>query len=132
MQVGIPCAVFEQDLSLDQRTRDWDFGIYWAQTPLEECLPRDVRDKLLTAQVDRVQPHADAFIPGLHAETGEEIQRIATPYYLRMRRRELSRVMGKDLDIRVRPGPPPRPSLTVRICIGYFFFILFSHSLLLR
>lgn len=101
-QLGIPCTVFEQDASLEQRRRDWDFGIYWAQTPLDECLPQDVRDQILTALVDRLPPHPDAFMPGFNAATGDEIHRIPTPHYLRMRRRELSRVLGKELDIRVR------------------------------
>ncbi|EOD51719.1 putative fad binding domain-containing protein [Neofusicoccum parvum UCRNP2] len=99
-KTGIACTVFEQDASLDARSRDWDFGIYWAQMPLEACLPQDVRDRIATAQVDNVAPAPDAFFPVFNGATGEMIKRVPTPYYLRLRRREFSRVMGSGIDIR--------------------------------
>lgn len=101
-QVGIRCTVFEQDDSLDQRSRDWDFGIYWAQTPLDECLLDDVRDKIITAQVDNIQPSADDFLPVYNGLTSEIIHTIPTPHYIRLRRREFARVLGNEIDIRVR------------------------------
>lgn len=99
-KTGIPCTVFEQDASLDQRSRDWDFGIYWAQTPLEACLPEDVRSKIIAAQVDNVEPTADAFFPIYNGATGALMHRVPTPYYLRLRRKEFARVMGGGIDIR--------------------------------
>ncbi|ROV90639.1 hypothetical protein VMCG_10041 [Cytospora schulzeri] len=99
-KAGIPCTVFEQDASLDERSRDWDFGIYWSQTPLKDCLPEDVQCKIITAQVDNIMPKADAYLPAFHGETGELIHKIPTPYYLRLRRKEFARVLGNGIDIR--------------------------------
>ncbi|KAH7055897.1 hypothetical protein B0J12DRAFT_435785 [Macrophomina phaseolina] len=100
LKAGIPCTVFEQDASLDARTHDWDFGIYWAQTPLGACLPPDVRARIVAAQVDNVAPSADAHLATFNAETGELMRRVPAPYYLRLRRREFARVMGGGIDIR--------------------------------
>ncbi|KUI59238.1 6-hydroxynicotinate 3-monooxygenase [Cytospora mali] len=99
-KAGIPCTVFEQDASLDERSRDWDFGIYWSQIPLNECLPENVQSKIITAQVDNIVPTEDAFLPIFHGGTGELMHKIPTPYYLRLRRREFARILGTDLDIR--------------------------------
>ncbi|KUI64402.1 FAD-dependent urate hydroxylase [Cytospora mali] len=99
-KAGIHCTVFEQDSSLDERSRDWDFGIYWSQTPLNECLPENVQSKIITAQVDNIVPTEDAFLPIFHGATGELMHKIPTPYYLRLRRREFARILGTDLDIR--------------------------------
>ncbi|KAL1628372.1 hypothetical protein SLS54_001945 [Diplodia seriata] len=123
---GIPCTVFEQDESLDQRSRDWDFGIYWAQTPLEACLPADVRGRILTAQVDDVVPSADAFFPMFNAETGEVLHRVPTPYYLRLRRREFARVMGAGIDIRVSFYPFRPAPLLVSLLDVYNTFLCFD------
>lgn len=101
LQIGIPCTIFERDLSLDQRARDWNFGIYWAQTPLDDCLPMDIQGDLLAAQVDRIAPNAEAFLPVFNGATGAPLKSIPTPFYLRMRRRALSRLLGRGLDIRV-------------------------------
>lgn len=100
-QMGIPCTVFEKDASIDERTRDWDFGIYWAQSPLNDCLPNDLRSEIFNAQVDDVKPSADTYLPAYNGETGEELKKIPAPYYLRLRRRDLSKVLGSGIDIRV-------------------------------
>lgn len=93
--------MFEQDTSLDERPRDWDFGIYWAQSPLNGCLPDDICKRLITAQVDNIEPAPDTFLPLFNSQTGELIHRVPTPHYLRLRRRELSRVLADGIDIRV-------------------------------
>ncbi|KAK7052878.1 hypothetical protein VNI00_004198 [Paramarasmius palmivorus] len=48
-KLGIPYTVFEQDAALDARPRDWDFGIYWAQTPLADCLPPEITEERVRA-----------------------------------------------------------------------------------
>lgn len=98
-KAGIPCTVFEQDASLDERSRDWNFGIYWSQTPLSECLPEEVQNKVMTAQVDNIVPKADAYLPAFNGEIGDLIHKIPTPHYLRLRRKEFVRVLGEGIDI---------------------------------
>lgn len=102
MQIGIPCTVFERDASIEERPRDWNFGIYWAQSPLNECLPHDLRSKIFTAQVDDVEPAADTYLPVYNGETGEEMKKLPAPYYLRLRRREFSKVLEDGIDVHVR------------------------------
>lgn len=38
-QRGIASTVFEKDSGIDARSRDWSFGIYWAQSPLVSVSP---------------------------------------------------------------------------------------------
>ncbi|TVY21659.1 FAD-dependent monooxygenase cctM [Lachnellula arida] len=75
-QVGIPCTVFEQDANLQQRPRDWNFGIYWAQSRLDECLTEDLRSLVPTVQTDPSYKPSDASVMPWgkrikHVETGE-------------------------------------------------------------
>ncbi|KAK7540728.1 uncharacterized protein J3D65DRAFT_250740 [Phyllosticta citribraziliensis] len=99
-KAGIKCTVFERDPDLDSRPRDWNFGIYWAQTSLDECLPKEASEKIISAQVDNFRPSPDAFIPFFNGVTGELMTQLDTPYYLRLRRREFARVMGSGIDVR--------------------------------
>ncbi|KAK7522760.1 uncharacterized protein IWZ02DRAFT_490182 [Phyllosticta citriasiana] len=99
-KAGIKCTVFERDPDLDSRPRDWNFGVYWAQTSLDECLPKETKEKIISAQVDKFLPSPDAFIPFFNGITGELMTKIDSPYYLRLRRREFARVMGTGIDVR--------------------------------
>lgn len=62
-QGKIEYTVFEKDGDLAQRPRDWNFGIYWAQSRLEECLPSEVREGLQSVQTEYVSPPASSW-PG--------------------------------------------------------------------
>ncbi|KAF5361511.1 hypothetical protein D9758_006216 [Tetrapyrgos nigripes] len=101
-KLGIPYAVFEQDASIDARPRDWSFGVYWAQSPLKECLPEGVDEKFLAenAQVDNLTPSADLVLPQYNTETGELIKNIPTPYSMRLQRRKFLRILSQGIDIR--------------------------------
>ncbi|KAJ9640316.1 hypothetical protein H2199_005855 [Coniosporium tulheliwenetii] len=99
VQAGIPCTVFEQASSIDARPRDWNFAIYWAQSPLEQCLPEDINNLLLTAQVDNHVPNAKDAIPVFHGETGEKIKEIPAPYSLRLGKKKFTRLISRGLDI---------------------------------
>ncbi|TVY41155.1 FAD-dependent monooxygenase [Lachnellula occidentalis] len=69
-QVGIPCTVFEQDASLQARPRDWNFGIYWAQSRLDECLTEDLRSLVRGVQTDPSYiPSGESVMPVHHGET---------------------------------------------------------------
>ncbi|KAK8181817.1 hypothetical protein IWZ00DRAFT_115093 [Phyllosticta capitalensis] len=98
-KAGIKCTVFERDPDLDSRPRDWNFGIYWAQTPLDLCLSEEVQEKIITAGVDKIPRSADATITFYNGKTGDVIKKIPTPHYMRLRRREFARVMGHGIDV---------------------------------
>jgi hypothetical protein len=100
-QQNIHCTVFEQDASLDERPRDWNFGIYWAQAPLDECLPADLSRLVESAQVDSLIPAADAFMPMYNGQSGELLKKLSTPYMIRLQRRRFLKLISTGIDIRV-------------------------------
>ncbi len=100
--MGIKCTVFERENYLNQRPRDWSFGIYWSQSPLEECLPEDIRAKLKNAFVDPSRvPSADDYIPLLNGQTGETLMNMPTKYVMRLRRSGFRAVVGENIDVQV-------------------------------
>jgi len=119
-KAGIACTVFEQDASLDARPRDWDFGIYCksitsspshhtttaltgligAQSPLGECLPRDLNDLLLTCQVDDHTPCAENFMPIRSGLDGSVMKEVPAPFNLRLQRRKFIQLLSTGIDIR--------------------------------
>ncbi|ESK85483.1 fad binding domain-containing protein [Moniliophthora roreri MCA 2997] len=103
-KLNIPYAIFEQDPAFDSRPRDWDFGIYWAQSPLLQCLPEDITyRKVVATQVDDLEPTEDFFMPIYDLSTGEEMIKIPIPYAMRLRRREFIRLLKEEgiLDVQV-------------------------------
>jgi hypothetical protein len=105
VKLGIPYTVFEQDAAIDARPRDWSFGVYWAQTPLKECLPDGVDEDFLVenVQVDKMPLSPELFIPFYNSWTGDLLKPIQTPYSLRLQRRAFMRVLSQGLDLRVSP-----------------------------
>ncbi|KAG8531886.1 uncharacterized protein KY384_003522 [Bacidia gigantensis] len=99
--LDIPCTVYEREVHLNARGRNWNFGIYWAQAPLAECLPQPVQDAISKAQV---KPHAKidegATMPILNAETGEVLMRAPTPNVLRLNRARLREVLAQAIDVK--------------------------------
>lgn len=67
-----------------------------------------MRERIIDAQVDNVMPSDDASFPMFNGATGEVLNVVPTPNYLRLRRREFARVMGRDIDIRVGSPTPSR------------------------
>ena len=98
---NIPCTVFEQDASPQARPRDWNYGIYWAQSNLDECLPPDLAAQLPFVQVDSHTPAETDFLPVFNAETGQRLVDLPAPYMLRLQRRKFLNLIASGLDIKV-------------------------------
>ncbi|KAI9879127.1 MAG: hypothetical protein M1830_009514 [Pleopsidium flavum] len=99
-KLGIPCTVFEQDATPHARQRDWNFGIYWAQTPLGQCLPDEINCVIETAQVDSHTPAADDIMPIYNGDTGLLLKAVPAPYSLRLQRRKFLKLISTGIDIR--------------------------------
>ncbi|KAK2761710.1 hypothetical protein FQN54_001538 [Arachnomyces sp. PD_36] len=97
---GIHCTVFEQDAWVGSRPRDWNFGIYWAQSPLSECLPSELAAQLETVQVDSHTPSAEDDMPIYNGQTGELLKLLPTPFSLRLQRRKFVKLISCGIDIR--------------------------------
>ncbi|KAK7052879.1 hypothetical protein VNI00_004199 [Paramarasmius palmivorus] len=101
-KLGIPYSIFEQDTALDSRPRDWDFGIYWAQTPLSDCLPPEITEERVRAtQVDDLTISSDDTLPIYDLSTGETLLVIPTPFAMRIHRRKFLRLISEGLDVKV-------------------------------
>lgn len=101
-KVGIPCTVFEQDASRTQRPRDWNFGIYWAQSRLDDCLPPELKPLLHSCQTDPTyKPNAESVMPVHNGETGELLKNLPAPWSLRIHRRRWLKMLSNDIDIQV-------------------------------
>lgn len=93
--------MFEADASSTGRPRDWNFGIYWAQSPLSECLPEELAQQLESVQVDDHKPSKVDFLPIFNAETCELLMATPAPFSLRLHRRKFLKLISTGLDIRV-------------------------------
>ena len=109
LQENIPCTVFEQDPSPTARPRDWNYGVYWAQSGLSECLPPELLDQLVACQVDHHTPAASDILPGFNGKTGERLVDVPAPYSLRLKRRKFLQLISTDLDIQVCLPLNPSP-----------------------
>ncbi|KAK2808403.1 hypothetical protein FQN50_004788 [Emmonsiellopsis sp. PD_5] len=99
-QNGISSTVFEQDAFLGARPRDWNFGVYWAQSPLSECLPPELNAQLESVQVDSHTPSADDSMSIFNGQTAEVVNVIPTPYTLRLQRLKFIKLISTGIDIR--------------------------------
>lgn len=100
--LGIKCTVFEREHYLNERTRDWSFGIYWAHSALTDCLPSCLLNKINTAQVDPLRPPTpDDYIRVLNGKTAEELTRVPTPKVYRLRRSRFRALLAEGIDIKV-------------------------------
>ncbi|KAJ4413547.1 hypothetical protein N0V82_008485 [Gnomoniopsis sp. IMI 355080] len=91
--------VFEQDARIDARPRDWDFGIYWAQSPLANVLPPDRFAQVPDAQVDDHVPEETDHIPIYNGATAARMSTLPAPHTLRLGRRRFVEVIGKGVNI---------------------------------
>ncbi|PIA96428.1 hypothetical protein CB0940_10405 [Cercospora beticola] len=96
---GANVTVFEQDDSLDARPRDWNFGIYWAQVPLQECLPEHLAKQVENAQVDDYRAGEDEVMSIYNGKTGELLRELPAPYNIRLARKRFLRLISQDLNI---------------------------------
>ena len=100
--LNISCTVYEREDYLNARGRNWNFGIYWAQAPLAECLPQTLQDEITKAQVNPFSlPSKDATMPVLNAESGEVLMRAPTPQVLRLNRARFREMLARGVDIKV-------------------------------
>lgn len=100
--LGIKCAVLEREQYLNERPRDWSFGIYWAQSSLTECLPTSLLNKLNTAQVDLSRrPSQCDYMRLMNGTTAEELSRVSTPNVYRLRRSRFRTLLAEGIGIRV-------------------------------
>ncbi|KAK4225932.1 hypothetical protein QBC38DRAFT_510730 [Podospora fimiseda] len=100
-KANIPTTVFEQDSSPTSRPRDWNFGIYWAQSRLEECLPPSLHHLVNSTQTDLTYiPSPDETLHVYNGTTGEVMNIIPAPYSMRIRRRPWLELLKTDIDVR--------------------------------
>ena len=100
--LGIKCTVFERENHLNERSRDWSFGIYWAQSWLQECLPDTLHSKLNAAQVDPSRsPDPDDRIRLLNGKTAEQLLCLPTPNLYRLKRSQFRVLLTEGIDIQV-------------------------------
>ncbi|RYP90112.1 hypothetical protein DL770_003734 [Monosporascus sp. CRB-9-2] len=97
---GINVTVFEQATSLSERPRDWNFGLYWAQSPLAECLPDELSAQVEDTQIDERKPSPDDKLRTFNAQSGELLKDIPVPNYLRLAKRRFCQMLTQGLDIR--------------------------------
>lgn len=84
------------------RPRDWNFGIYWAQSRLDECLSDEIKAKIVDAQTDpSLRPTEDSVLPLYNGQTGELLKNIPSPWSLRIHRRRWLKLLSTDVDIQV-------------------------------
>ncbi|CAD6593135.1 MAG: hypothetical protein ASARMPREDX12_006858 [Alectoria sarmentosa] len=99
-KLGIKCTAFERESYLNQRSRDWSFGIYWAHGPLGECLPEAIRAQLNTATVDPSRtPSPEDFIRMVNGETAEELFRVPMPNVIRLKRSSFRALLAEGLNV---------------------------------
>ncbi|OJJ48316.1 hypothetical protein ASPZODRAFT_158060 [Penicilliopsis zonata CBS 506.65] len=96
---NILCTVFEQDATPHARPRDWNYGVYWAQSNLSECLPPELINQLETCQVDLHKPADTDYLPSFNGETGERILAFPAPYSLRLKRRAFLELIATGVDV---------------------------------
>ena len=101
-QLGIKCTVFEREKYINERRRDWNFGIYHAQAPLEECLPDHLKRRLVSASVNPSrEPSENDKFTMVNAQTGDLLMQMPTPKVLRLARSKFRALAAEGLDIQV-------------------------------
>ncbi|KAH8886316.1 putative monooxygenase [Thozetella sp. PMI_491] len=98
---GFDVNIYDRDLGLDSRRRDWTILIHWAMPLLQEMLPDDVLAKMPEAICN---PHLEftlevETLPIFNGATGEVLFRSPTPGARRVTRQKMRRVLAHGLDI---------------------------------
>lgn len=101
-QAGITATVFEKDESPTARPRDWNFGIYWAQSRLAEIISAELNAQLDSVQTDPSHVRSpDSIVPIYHGVTGELLKALPAPYSIRLQRRAWLDLIRKDVHVQV-------------------------------
>lgn len=100
--LNIRCTIFERENYLNERSRDWNFGIYHAKPQFDECVPEDIRARLTTALVDPIRglSEHDVF-PLINGETGDLLLTVPTPNAIRLNRSKFRALIAEGLDVQV-------------------------------
>ncbi|KAL8704292.1 MAG: hypothetical protein Q9201_002546 [Fulgogasparrea decipioides] len=118
-RLKIKCTVFERENYLNERLRDWNFGIYHAQAPLEECLPKSIFERLMTAMVDPTRGLSEHdSLPMLNAKTGERLMAIPSPNVLRFSRSRFRALIAEADPCLSKYGFEDGTAVTGSIVIG--------------
>lgn len=105
-QAGILPTVFEQDSGPDARPRDWSFGIYWAQSRIDECLTDELKALVDTAQTDpSYRRNPDSVLPLYHGTTGELLKTLPAPDAIRLKRKAWLGLLRTRVEVRVSHLP---------------------------
>ncbi|KIK54488.1 hypothetical protein GYMLUDRAFT_48632 [Collybiopsis luxurians FD-317 M1] len=101
-KLGIAFTVFERDVSLDARSRDWNFILHWARPALESCLPDDLTVDIIRekAATDDHIPTKDEYLPMFNLFTGEVMAKFPAPFSMRLQKQKLREVLSQGLDIK--------------------------------
>lgn len=98
----IKCTVFERENFLNERSRDWSYGLYWAQGWLRECLPDALHGRLNAAQVDPTRsPSPSDNLRLLNGKTAEQFTRVPTPNLYRLRRSQFRVLLAEGINVQV-------------------------------
>ena len=100
--LGVNCTVFEREGFLNERARDWSFGIYWAQNWLTECLPASLLGRLSEAQVDPGRrPGPDDYMRLVKGGTAEDLTLVPAPKLYRLMRSRFRGLLAGGVDVKV-------------------------------
>ncbi|KAG8424024.1 hypothetical protein J3458_000862 [Metarhizium acridum] len=101
-QNGFRAVVFEQEVSIDARHRDWTILVHWAMPIFEKLVPKDILADLKSAVCN---PYLDfnsevESIPCYNGVTGDLLFRSPLPNARRVSRQALRRLLARSVDIR--------------------------------
>ncbi|KAL8891574.1 MAG: hypothetical protein Q9215_001438 [Flavoplaca cf. flavocitrina] len=118
--LGIKCTLFERENYLNERNRDWNFGIYHAKPQLDECVGEDISKRITSNLVDPIRGLDDKSVfPMIHGQTGEMLKEIPTPNAMRLSRSKFRVLIADGLHIqyskRLRNVECPHDSETVTV-----------------
>ncbi|KAL8672565.1 MAG: hypothetical protein Q9168_002970 [Polycauliona sp. 1 TL-2023] len=118
--LNIKCTLFERESRLNERPRDWNFGIYHAKPQFDECVGEYISSRIKSALVDPIRGLSDKdVLPMINAQTGEVLGKIPTPNVLRLNRSKFRALIAEGLDIqyskRFRSVECPSDSDTVTV-----------------
>ncbi|KAK3386095.1 hypothetical protein B0H63DRAFT_523416 [Podospora didyma] len=99
-KADIDVTVFEQDSNPPKRHRDWSFGIYWAQSRIEESLPPGTHARIETAVTDPTYKSGpNSVIPIFNGSTCELMKNLDAAYGIRLKRRAWLDVIKDGIDV---------------------------------
>ncbi|CAF9902785.1 MAG: hypothetical protein HETSPECPRED_000005 [Heterodermia speciosa] len=98
--LNIRCTLFERENYLNERRRDWNFGITHALPQFQECLPDNISSRLTSVLVDPIRGlSGNDTLPMLNAESGELLMTVPTPNVFRLQRSKFRALIAEGIDI---------------------------------